>query len=549
MKRHLKINRFVVLTFGFFGFLFWHFARQMLVIKSDGWYVGQVNLYGDLVFHLGFANKFLESGKILVSSPIYAGTKPNYPIFADFITSLLARFTGIGFALFLTTFSAGLITIYITRKFILNFIKSEKVVFLALLIFFFNGGFGFIYFFQDLASSQKPLISFLTAMPREYTDLKNLGYWWINSYLAYFLPQRTFLFAFPITITILSLLYLGQKREKTIPFILAGCLAGTLPLVQAHSLLLIFILCAFYFPTAIYFSKNKTQTLRNWLIFASLTTLIALPVLEAISSQANLISNIKFAPGWASQENIIWFWFKNLGLFGPILILSLAWLYAKKLNLFLLYLPFLVVFILCNIFTFQPWNFDNSKLLIYWYFASSIPVAYFLYIKFLIEGFYKKLIGTIIVVILIFSSVLDIFRTFTPVTYHRIFSNEDLQIAESVKKLTSPEAVFLTAPIHNHPISALSGRSTLLGFHGWVWSHGLDYQKRAQDIEQIYSGSEIANQLISKYHISYVTVGPPERENFSINEYFLSRYPKLMLNSNWQIYDVSSVWTNSHRQN
>ena len=549
MKQIIKINQYALLTFGFFGFLFWHFAVQMLTIRADGWYVGQVNLYGDLVFHLGFINKFLETGKVLVSSPIYAGAKPNYPIFADWLTAQIARITGIDFALFLITFIVGIVTIYIAKKFILNFIKSEKIVFLSLLLFFFNGGFGFIYFFQDMANSQKPLFDFLISLPREYTDLKSLGYWWINSYLAYFLPQRAFLFAFPITLTILSLLYIGQKKSKTLFFILAGCLSGVLPIVQAHSLLLIFIVSAFYFPVSVYLSKNKNQTLKNWLFFAALTTIISLPILSSISSQNNLLGNIKFAPGWTSQENIIWFWFKNLGLFGPILIVSLIWLYLKKRILFLLYLPFLIVFILCNIFTFQPWNFDNSKLLIYWYFVSTISVAYFLYDKFLTEGIYQKIAGVAIIFILTFSALLDIFRTFTPSTFYKIFSNEDLQVAESVKKLTKKDAVFITAPIHNHPISALSGRSTVIGFYGWVWSHDLAYNQRAYDVGQIYEGSKHADQLVSQYQINYVTVGPPEREQLSINESYLSRFPTIHLGNGWQIYDVSSVWSDGNGQN
>lgn len=549
MNKDIKIHRFALLTFGIFGFLFWHFSRQMLVVRADGWYVGQVNLYGDLVFHLGFINKFLESGKVLVSSPIYSGTKPNYPIFADWLTAQIARITGIDFALFSITSIVGLMTIYIARRFILNFAKSEKIVFLSLLLFFFNGGFGFIYFFQDLANSQKPLFDFLISLPREYTDLKGLGYWWINSYLAYFLPQRTFLFAFPITLTILSLLYIGQKRSYTLFFILAGCLSGVLPIVQAHSLLLIFILSAFYFPASVYLSKNRNQTLKNWLIFATLTTIISLPILSSISSQNNLLGNIKFSPGWTSQENIIWFWFKNLGLFGPLLIASLLWLFLKKRSLFLLYLPFLIVFILCNIFIFQPWNFDNSKLLIYWYFASTISVAYFLYDNFFTEGIYQKIAGSVIVIVVTFSAVLDIFRTFTPSTFYKIFSNEDLQVSESVKKLTEKDAVFITASIHNHPISALSGRSTLVGFYGWAWSHGLAYEQRAYDVGQIYKGSPQASQLVSQYHVSYVTVGPPERGQFSINESYLSKFPKIHLTGGWQIYDVSSVWANSNGQN
>src|SRR3990167_11215756 len=249
-----SINKYTVATFLLFGLLFFHFAKEMLQIRNNGWYVGQVNLYGDLVFHLGFINKFLEPGQVIASNPYFSSIKPNYPIFADFITAQVARFTGVDFALFLVTFLMGLLTIYVARNFILNFIKNEKVIFLALLLFFFNGGVGFYYFFQDLASSQKPFLDFLFSLPNEYTDIKEKGYWWINTYLAYFLPQRGFLFAFPITLTSLALLYLGSKKGKRLYFLLAGLMSGVLPVIQAHSLFVIFLLSALYFPALLIFS-------------------------------------------------------------------------------------------------------------------------------------------------------------------------------------------------------------------------------------------------------------------------------------------------------
>ena len=114
---------------------------------------------------------------------------------------------------------------------------------------------------------------------------------------------------------------------------------------------------------------------------------------------------------------------------------------------------------------------------------------------------------------------------------------------------TKKDAVFITAPIHNHPISALSGRSTVIGFYGWVWSHDLAYNQRAYDVGQIYEGSKHADQLVSQYQINYVTVGPPEREQLSINESYLSRFPTIHLGNGWQIYDVSSVWSDGNGQN
>lgn len=543
----ININKYIVLTFSIFGFIFWHLAKEMLKVKPGGLYVGHINLYGDLVFHLSLINKFLESNKILIDSPILAGEKVNYPIFADFITAQIAKLSGVDFALFITTFIGGLIAIFVARQFIKIFIKDERVVFLSLLIFFFNGGLGFYYFFGDFLNSQKSFGDFIFHLPGEYTDIKEKGYWWINTILAYFLPQRGFLFAFGQTLTVLGILYLGIKKQKKYFFALAGLIAGVLPLVQAHSLFLIFLLTLLYSPAVILISKQKKNLILNFLIFASLTTVLSLPLFKIISSAENPLKYFRFDPGWTSQENILWFWLKNLGLFAPMLAAAIVWLYSKNRYLFNLYLPFLIIFVVCNLFIFQPWEFDNSKLLVYWYFASSILVAYFLYSRFLSENLVRKTFGIIILLLMILSGFLDLFKTFTPAGDYQIFTKQDIEVADSIKILTAKDAKFVTAANHNHPIPALTGRSTLLGFHGWVWSHGLDYQDRARDVETIYLGGQAAADLIRKYRVSYVTIGPSEMADFSINQSYFRQFPNVYADSEWKIYDVSNLWSDGNR--
>lgn len=546
MKTIFNINKFTFLTYAVFGFLFWHFSKEMLQVRQDGWYVGQVNLYGDLVYHLALINKFLTSPSVLIDNPIFAHDKVNYPIFADYITSLVSKLTGVDFALFITTFFGGIVVLITSRLFIKTFIKNDKIAFLALTLFFLNGGFGFYYFFHDFGLSQKTFLEFLFSLPREYTDLKNLGYWWINSFLAYFLPQRGFLFAFPITLAVLLLLYRGYQNSKKTFFLVAGLLAGTLPLVQAHSLFVIFMLAAFYAPLSLIYSKKRKALVFNWIIFSFTTVLLAYPFFNIISSVENPTQYIRYDPGWTSKENLLWFWFKNLGLFAPTLIIATAWL-IKKTNLFVLYLPFLLIFVISNIWIFQPWEFDNSKLLIYWYFASTIVVGKFLFEVFFSQSTVKKILGILVVFIMIFSASLDIFRTFTPVTSYQIFSLKDLEIAKATELLTPRDAIFVTASNHNHPIPTLAGRSTLIGFHGWVWSHGANYLDRAHDVNTIYLGEESAKELIKKYKVSYVTVGSQEKTDFPINLGYYNSYPQISLGSGWTLYDVSSLWSDNNR--
>lgn len=547
VKFYKNLNKYIVLSYAIFGFLFWHFAKEMLIVKPDGWYVGQVNLYGDLVYHLSLINKFQVSKSPIIDNPVFAGNKINYPIFPDYITSRLAELTGIDFALFITTFIVGLLCLLSAHLIIKIFTKNTKVLFLAALLFFFNGGLGFIYFLEDYFQKNQSILEFLLRIPNEYTDIKEKGYWWINSYLAYFLPQRSFLFAFPMTLTALSLLYYGWKRNNKFYFLLSAIVSGALPLAQAHSLLLLFILTAFYSTFDILTSKHKKQALINWSIYGLITSIIALPLFNLISSVDSPLSYIKFHFGWSNEnDNIFWFWLKNLGIFAPIYILSLFWLFKKRF-LFILHLPFVFIFILCNIFIFQPWTFDNSKLLIYWFFSSSVVVAYFLHDVFFSQNLIKKIAGAIIVFFMIFSASIDIFRTFTPVSAYQIYSKIDLEVADYVKTFTPKDAVFINATNHNNPIPTLTGRSSVLGFPGWLWSHGIAYWQREEDVKTIYLGEAQAEKLIAKYKVNFVSIGPTELSTLSINQSYFQKYPKLNAAPGWVLYDVSNIWTNNNR--
>jgi len=146
------------------------------------------------------------------------------------------------------------------------------------------------------------------------------------------------------------LLHSAHTRVKRNYFILAGILAGALVLVQTHSLFLIFLLSIGFAPMSLFLSKNKKEILLGWLLFMVITALIAIPILNSISQTQNPLKFIRFDPGWTSEENIAWFWLKNLGLFGPLLIISLVWLFKENRYLFTLYLPFLAVFIISNLF-------------------------------------------------------------------------------------------------------------------------------------------------------------------------------------------------------
>ena len=84
---------------------------------------------------------------------------------------------------------------YVTFMFLLIipacfiFTKSKISALLVLLLFFFNGGFGFIHFFDDLQTNSKSFPEFITHLEKDYTALKDIGYQWLNVMLSMIIPQ------------------------------------------------------------------------------------------------------------------------------------------------------------------------------------------------------------------------------------------------------------------------------------------------------------------------------------------------------------------------
>jgi len=124
----------------------------------------------------------------------------------------------------------------------------------------------------------------------------------------------------------------------------------------------------------------------------------------------------------------------------------------------------------------------------------------------------------------------------------RLFSNDDLKIAEYVQHYTPTDAVFVSSDFHNNPISALAGRNIVMGYEGWLWSHGIDYEKRAADIKELFSISDNFNHIVEKYHIDYIFLSPQERTKFGdMVLQLIPKFPVVFQNRNSLILGVSAI--------
>jgi uncharacterized membrane protein len=106
-----------------------------------------------------------------------------------------------------------------------------------------------------------------------------------------------------------------------------------------------------------------------------------------------------------------------------------------------------------------------------------------------------------------------------------------------IKQQTPPKATILHAPIHNTPIF-LTGRRSLMGYPGHIWTHGIDFGQREADIKKIYSGASDAASLLSKYGVDYVVIDPQEHSVMPVNTDFFSRYPEVVKIGEYHLYKI-----------
>ena len=572
------------LRFGYYaGFLvlFWLFFERAMLDTAQGIFTGGSNNLGDLPFHLGAIYSFTDGGNFPPENPSYAFAKFSYPFMADLITAAFVPFSAkVHDAMLVQNVAWAFSLLVILERFTLKFTGNRLAGKIAPVLLFFSGGLGFIWFFKDFWQGAQPLTEFLWKLPQDYTINENFR--WGNSLVTLFITQRSLLFGMPLTIIVLQKLwqiFAAENTEKNrehqpngkpftiyhLPFtiFLTGLLAGTLPLIHVHSLAVLFIVTAslFFF---------KIDRWREWLAFGAGVAFITLPELLWVmsGSATRLTEFVAWNFGWDKRDsNFFWFWVKNTGAFIPLLVFGL-WLVADAvagknetteanksqkpqpkaaekihhspftIHHLYFYLPFLFCFLVSNLVKLAPWEWDNIKVLIYWFVGSLPFVAVFL-AELWNENKILKTVAAACLIALTFSGALDVWRTITGQTNYKVFDKDAVAVAAQIKSKTAPKTLFLNAPTYNSAV-VLTGRRSLMRYSGHLSSYGIDYRERESDVKKIYAGDATAELLMRKYGIEYVIVSPEEKSNLTVNDAYFSRFPVAAEAGQYRIYKIGN---------
>jgi hypothetical protein len=554
--------------FGYYAFflaVFWLFFNQSMYETAQGIFTGGSNNLGDLPFHLGAIFGFTDGNNFPPQNPSFAGAKFSYPFMADLIIAGFMKLSaGVKEAMFVQNVSWAFALVVIVEKFTTRLTGSKLAGRLAPFLLVFSGGLGFFGFFLDYWAQGKSFFEFLWATPRDYTI--STTYRWGNSMVVLFMTQRSLLLGMPLTVTVLGYLWRvfdaenrahAEAGEETKPAagylglakpLMVGLLAGTLPLIHLHSLGVLFVVTAFLLVF-------RPAAWKTWIAFGIGVCVIALPELAwTMSGTASETSKfIGWHFGWDKRdENVAWFWIKNTGLVLPAIAAG-AYLISSNFaakpgtpkakvesppsrRLLMFYIPFLAIFLVSNIAKLAPWEWDNIKLLIYW-FVGSLPLIAYAIAWAWRKGSVLTFAAGAVFAVLIAAGGLDVFRTITGQNKIQVFDADAVRVAEQIKQRTPPNALFLNAPTYNSAV-VLSGRPSFMRYSGHLASHGIDYGEREDQVKRIYSGAGVSDLLLSTNGIEYVLVSPEERNSLKAADATFAKYPVVAESGQYRVYKI-----------
>ena len=547
------------------------FFDRAMFETNDGIFTGASQNLGDLPFHLGAIYSFTEGNNFPPLNPSYDGAKFTYPFVVDLIAACFVKLGAMtAAAMFVQNVTLTFSLVVLLERFTAGLSGSRLAGRIAPILLLLSGGLGFFLFFRDYFADGRSFFEFLRNLPMDYT-IRPEGLRWGNTLIVLFVTQRGFLLGMPIVLLVLHVFRKQFFSTKNLDHktgfasaLAVGLLAGTLPLIHVHSLFVLFVVAAF---TVVYLfvdrirhanpdegesiSTDDTQSffvspLGQILIFGAAVCIVAVPELiwSLTGSATNLSKFIGWHFGWDKRdENFLLFWIKNLGLFLPLTFLSV---YAVRrfagskdeyVKLLKFYAPFLFIFILGNTVKLAPWEWDNIKILIYW-FVASVPFVAWLIAKMSESGLTYRLLAAVSVLLLTLSGSLDIWRVVSHQINYKVFSSDAVQIAEEIKRKTPPNALFLNAPTYNSAV-VLSGRRSLMRYSGHLSSYGIDYEPRENEVKRIYEGSGLAAGLLKKNAIEYVLISPEETSNLRVDPAYFERFTKIAEAGAYRVYKVN----------
>ncbi len=518
------------------------YTHNVQVMEDGSWWVGQ-STYGDLAMHMSFVTS-LKNAAFPPDYSLFPGMQLSYPFLMD---SLSTTFCLGGWSLQAALSIPGTLMMALCYMGVMCLARKMttggKVVILAALLFFLNGGLGFMYDF-DLAggtdydgtltlwSRIEAILEGYYTTPTNQPTPNNLR--WSNVIADLMLPQRTLLGGWCMVLPCFYLLWTSftDKAERRLrPVILLGVWSGALPLIHTHSFVALALCSLGLLVYDMLHREDRLEQLKWYALYGGIACVLSLPQLfgftfrqvfqKDMAGASNSFIELWF--NWVNSDNgsfsgmidgYGWFYVKNIGV--PFIILALA-LFERNGRWRRIFAGAVPIILAGEFIRFQPNIYDNNKLLyLAWLLCCMIVADWCGQMWRKLKGMRARpAIAALAAATFFLSAGLTLWRE--AVSGYMAFSSQSVALGEYARDNTEEDATFLTGTQHLNPIASIAGRDIVCGPDLWLYYHGLDTTLRKQEIRAFYADPENNMDILEKYGVEYILVSSYERSDYTID--------------------------------
>lgn len=535
--------------------------------------------YGDMSMHLSFITSLARQGTFPPSYSLLPGTRLSYPFLSDSISSSLYLFGApLRLSYCLPMFLAGAQVFFGGWLFMRELSGSDKKAGLAFTFFFLNGGLGLIYFLGGGEGNFSRIFTAYYETPTNYTA-ENIR--WVNVMADMMLPQRATLFGWAVLFSTLYLLtgaVFGHKRRY---YLIAGLMAGALPMIHTHSFLALGLVCGAWLTVRL-IRDNRLSAFSLGLFKAMIPLgLAAMLTMQALISPTDrnnsdrllglflsifslwagalillIIGAVKkrrikpTATAWgvllmaalalALPQLFTWtfrqvsngsmvrghfcwvigddnYLWFYLKNIGPVWVFALMGLLTADRKRFARYCPPMAIWFVAEFVEFQPNDYDNNKLLYVGFLFLCCAAADFVWR--LLELMPKRVPQLISAALISLTLAAPAALTVGReyVSRYELYGTGAMDLALYIDDRLPADAVILTDQRHNNEAAALCGRNIVCGSPIYLFYHGLNYYRQEGDLRPMYEEPGENPALFRKYKVDYVLISDFERNSYNVD--------------------------------
>ncbi|MDO9353823.1 MAG: hypothetical protein Q7T55_09010 [Solirubrobacteraceae bacterium] len=513
-----------------FARLFW---KASLPQDAEGvWSTGAS--WADYGLHSGIVTHISSAASLPGDLPVAAGEKMTYPFLIDFLSGML-NYGGLPLSqsFYFPGILLGVAICQLIISFGLRLFGRISVgvggLALALTIGSASGAWTA---WNEWRDSGQGLFTFLGKLPKDYSSVDTSNAHVTNLVVDAIVPQRSMLFG--LTVGLIVLIFLLVSREEQRPKLIwpAAILIGLLPMAHPHT----FLVTLGVFTILAIESAWRTKAVpKAHLIPFGVSLLMALPqiIWQQTANGDGTGGRFRFAWQWQNgQESLLGYWWANFGLMGLALIAIP--IIMRKDRRVIWFVPMLIVLFVTQVYAFQPFEYDNLKL-IYW-----VLIMAGFFIAYLVGELLRRHLAWLAVVIPV--GVLVMTPGALAITRElqlkdQFASPDDVAVAKWAAQNTPVDATFAAVDRPNIPVATLAGRKVIMGYRGWLYNFSVPYDKREVAIRAALAG-QFSDPTLQSFGATYLLVAAAEDPSWVVDDVALSRIPVAYSNNTWRVFAI-----------